>query len=217
MNLPQRLAVLCFLVSQGIILISYVISFQLGHVETCNPFFQGCLNITDAGIQSPEGYWFRGGMIAACALFCVWWAFNHQDLKKQLGKASKLNNASAIVGILGAICLIVATAVLVPERKDINWTVHVAGAVFFFILSFVAQAINTYLLHKTTLKSALSNLSYKGKLYNVVIQGIMIATFLILEFTGGSDLVINAIEWWLAFLIALYFLTGALDWKDKNA
>ena len=217
MNLSQRLAVLCFLVSQGIILISYVISFQLGHVETCNPFFQGCLNITDAGIQSPEGYWFRGGMIAACALFCVWWAINHQHLKVQLGKASKLNNASAIIGILGAICLIVATAVLVPERKDINWTVHVAGAVFFFILSFVAQTIDTYLLHKSGLKTQLSNLSYKGKLYNVIIQGSMIVVFLILELLKEGELIINAIEWWLALLIALYFLTGVLDWKDKEA
>ena len=217
MNLPQRLALLCFLVSQGIILISYVISFQLGHVETCNPFFQGCLNITDAGIQSPEGYWFRGGMISACALFCVWWAFNYQWLKIQLTEASKLNKASAVVGILGAICLIIATAVLVPERKDIDWTIHVAGAVFFFILSFVAQAINTYLLHKSGLKSKLSNFSYKAKLVNVLVQGAMIAVFLVLAILDSGESIVNAIEWWLALLIALYFLTGVLDWKDENA
>jgi len=216
MNLPQRLSVLCFLVSQGIILISYVISFQLGHVETCNPFFQGCLNITDAGIQSPEGYWFRGGMISACALFCVWWAYNHEWIKNQLPTSSKLNHASAIIGIVGAICLIVATAVLIPERKDIDWTVHVAGAIFFFILSFLAQIINTYVLYKSELKSKISDLSYKCKLINVIVQGIMIATFLVLEFSGGSDLIINAIEWWLALLIALYFLTGYWDWKDTD-
>jgi len=217
MNLPQRLALLCFLVSQGIILISYVISFQLGHVETCNPFFQGCLNITDAGIQSPEGFWFRGGMISACALFCVWWAYNHQWIKEQLPSPSNINHASAVIGVLGAICLIIATAVLVPDRKDIDWTIHVAGAVFFFILSFVAQAMNTYVLHKSGLKSQLSSFSYKSKLYNVIIQGIMIAVFLVVEFTKGSEFIINAIEWWLALLIALYFLTGVLDWKDKSA
>ncbi len=44
----------------------------------------------------------------------------------------------------------------------------------------------------------------------------MIATFLVLEFSGGSDLIINAIEWWLALLIALYFLTGYWDWKEAD-
>ncbi len=214
MNLPQKISVLSFVVSQVIIILSYAISVHFGHVESCFPYLQGCLNITDAGIYSPEGYVFRGGMITACAFFIVWWGISHQWLKLQLTDHDKHIKIMSALGVIATIGLIVATAVLIPDRKAIVWTPHVIGAMVFFTVSFAAQALMTYLVYRPEIKSTLSNKSLLAKLIIVAVQGVMIVTFLVLELTDGSEAVRSAIEWWLALLIALYFLTSTWDWKN---
>ncbi len=217
MTLKSLLALTCFILSQGTIAISYLVSLQYMHekVESCNPFIQGCLNITDAGIYSPEGFIFRGGMIAACAFFIMWWAVSFQHINTLLNRTSKLNISSTALGIIGAICLIVATAVLIPPRSVINWDLHTAGAILFFLISFVAQALHCFICYRAEIRHLFLSKSLKAKLINVIIQGLMIATALTLKWldTGGD--IGNAIEWWLALLIALYFLASFWDWQKQ--
>jgi len=213
MNLPQKISILSFVVSQVVIIVSYIISVQYGHVDACFPYIQGCLNITDAGIYSPEGYVFRGGMITACAFFIVWWGISHQWLKLQLDNESNKIRLMSALGVIATIGLIVATAVLIPDRKAIAWTPHVIGAMLFFTVSFAAQSLMTYLVHRPEIKQNMSTKSLISKLVIVAVQGIMIAVFLYLELTDGSESIRSAIEWWLALLIALYFLTATWDWK----
>jgi hypothetical protein len=214
MTLSQKISILSFVVSQVVIVVSYLVGISYGNVESCFPYIQGCLNITDAGIYSPEGYVFRGGMITACAFFIVWWGISHQWLKLQLtGHDTKIRIMSAM-GVIATLGLIVATAVLIPDRKAIAWTPHVIGAMLFFTLSFAAQALMTYLVYRPELKSVITNKSRIAKLIIVKIQALMIFTFLYLELTDGSESIRSAIEWWLALLIALYFLSTAWDWKN---
>ena len=219
MLLNRSIAWICFLLSQGTIAISYLVALQYEHAKvlSCNPFFQGCLNITDAGIYSPEGFIFRGGMIAACAFFIMWWMISHEHIYGLLNRLSKLSLASSGLGIIGAILLIIATAVLVPPRDDINWTVHVAGATLFFLVSFAAQALHIYTLYQADLNLHFSKKSRAVKLGIVIIQAIMIVTALAIDYLDVWGALKNAIEWWLALLIALYFLSSAWDWKTiKN-
>ncbi len=216
MRLPQQLAIICFVLSQGIILLSYSLSVSFDHVESCNPFLQGCLNITDAGIQSPEGFVFRAGMISACSFFIMWWAYQYHWFQTLEIKRPYLNQTSFILGCIGAICLIVATTVLVPERSNINWTVHVLGATLFFLISFVAQAINAFLYYKGPARESISANSFKAKLINVALQALIIIVFLYLKSTDGPDAIGNALEWWWAFLIGLYFTGGYWDWKKSE-
>ena len=218
MLLNRSIAWICFVLSQGTIAISYLVALQYEHakVVSCNPFFQGCLNITDAGIYSPEGFIFRGGMIAACAFFIMWWMISHEHIHKLLTRSSKVSLASSALGGIGAVLLIIATAVLVPPRDDINWTVHVAGATLFFLVSFAAQALHIFRLYKDDLKPHFSKKSLTAKLAIVIIQAIMIVTALTIDYLDVWDALKNAIEWWLALLIALYFLTGIWDWKSTD-
>ncbi len=213
MNLPQKISLLSFVVSQVVIIVSYIISVQYGHVEACLPYLEGCLNITDAGIYSPEGYVFRGGMITACAFFIVWWGISHQWLKLQLTQQNTKIRIMSALGVVASLGLVVATAVLIPDRKAIAWTPHVIGAMVFFSASFAAQLLMTYLLHRPEIKARISNKSLMSKVLIVAVQGVMIATFLYLELSDGSESIRSAIEWWLALLIALYFLTASWDWQ----
>jgi hypothetical protein len=214
MTLPQKISILSFVVSQVVIVVSYLVGISYGNVESCFPYIQGCLNITDAGIYSPEGYVFRGGMITACAFFIVWWGISHQWLKLQLTGHDTRIRIMSTLGVIATLGLIVATAVLIPDRKAIAWTPHVIGAMLFFTLSFAAQALMTYLVYRPELKSVVTSKSRIAKLIIVKIQALMIFTFLYLELTDGSESIRSAIEWWLALLIALYFLSTAWDWKN---
>lgn len=216
MLLNRTVAWICFILSQGTIAISYLVALQYEHTKvlSCNPFFQGCLNITDAGIYSPEGFIFRGGMIAACAFFIMWWMISHEHIHNLLNRTSKLNTTATVLGAIGAILLIIATAVLVPPRDDINWTVHVAGATLFFLVTFAAQAVHIFRLYQADLKPHFSKQSLTAKLVIVLVQALMIITALTIDYLDVWDALKNAIEWWLALLIALYFLTSAWDWKN---
>lgn len=215
MSLKPLLALACLIISQGTILISYAIALQFDHpkVESCNPFLQGCLNITDAGIYSPEGYVFRGGMISACVFFIMWWTVSFKALNVK--SKSWLNPASSVLGVIGALLLIMATAVLIPPRDTINWDVHVAGAILFFIVTFLAQALHLVLCTRKEIKSSLSAKSLKIKWATVVIQGVMIAVALTFKALDSGDDIVNAIEWWLALLIAVYFYSAYFDWQDQ--
>ena len=217
MILTRSIALLSFLVSQVTIAISYYVALQYDHpkVESCNPFFGGCLNITDAGIYSPEGFIFRGGMIAACAFFIMWWIASFERISIVVNKITILNSLSTLAGIVGAICLIVATAVLIPPRDVINWDLHVAGAVLFFLVTFFAQLLHCSMYHFSNIKETLSKASWITKVTTVLTQGIMILIVLNKDSIPHGEEVGNAIEWWLALLIAIYFLTGFWDWKEQ--
>ncbi|MFY0700245.1 MAG: hypothetical protein JXR04_05450 [Bermanella sp.] len=216
MSLKSLLALACLFLSQGSIIISYLIALQFDHpkVESCNPFFQGCLNITDAGIYSPEGYIFRGGMISACAFFIMWWFVSHQHFKP-LGSAF-LNKVSCALGVIGALLLIMATAVLIPPRDAINWDVHVAGAILFFLVTFLAQALHLVLCLQKEIKATLTRISLNIKWATVITQGIMIIIALTLKALDSGDEIVNAIEWWLALLIGVYFYSAFYDWQTSK-
>jgi len=216
MSLKSLLALACLFLSQGSIIISYLIALQFDHpkVESCNPFFQGCLNITDAGIYSPEGYVFRGGMISACAFFIMWWFVSHQHFKP-LGCVF-LNKVSCALGVIGALLLIMATAVLIPPRDAINWDVHVAGAILFFLVTFLAQALHLVLCLQKEIKATLTRISLNIKWATVITQGIMIIIALMLKALDSGDEIVNAIEWWLALLIGVYFYSAFYDWQTSK-
>lgn len=216
MSLKSLLALACLFLSQGSIIISYLIALQFDHpkVESCNPFFQGCLNITDAGIYSPGGYVFRGGMISACAFFIMWWFVNYQHFKP-LGCVF-LNKVSCALGVIGALLLIMATAVLIPPRDAINWDVHVAGAILFFLVTFLAQALHLVLCLQKEIKATLTRISLNIKWATVITQGIMIIIALTLKAFDSGDEIVNAIEWWLALLIGVYFYSAFYDWQTSK-
>ena len=216
MSLPRLLALTCLALSQGVIIISYLIAIQYDHpkVETCNPYFQGCLKITDAGIFSPEGYVFRGGMIAACAFFIMWWMTNFNVLSQRLKASSIYLKASTGLGVIGAISLIISTALLIPPRGAIDWKLHVICATSFFLIMFFAQLIDLIIHLKGKNQLVIEKRSMLLKKAAVGIQAIMIVTFLALEAMDKGDDIRNAIEWWLALLVAVYFATTYWDWKD---
>ena len=206
----------CFFVSQITILLSYAIAVSLQHpaVLSCNPFISGCLNITDAGIYDPEGFVFRGGMISACVFFMLWWALNHQWFEEQ-GVSSIANKLLTALGMFSSFCLIVSTVTLYPPRDAIDWDLHVPAAILFFLLTFAAQAIHLG-LYLLLFKQRPSGIDLRLKWFSVVLQGVLIAVALTLKALDAGENIGNAIEWWLALFVAVYYLSNYWNWRSAK-
>lgn len=206
----------CFFVSQLTILVSYLIAAHLQHpmVLSCNPFIDGCLNITDAGIYDPEGFIFRGGMITACVLFIIWWLLNHQWFSEQ-GVSPTLNKILTTTGVVGSFSLIVSTVTLYPPRTAIDWDLHVPAAILFFLITFIAQAAHL-MLYKTQFTGKQPTYGLRLKWISVVLQGLLIAIALGLKALDTGENIGNAIEWWLALLVAMYYLSTHWSWRSAK-
>ncbi|WP_221795838.1 Frag1/DRAM/Sfk1 family protein [Oceanobacter mangrovi] len=211
MSFGRHIALLSFLLSMGTIAITYWVAAIQGTAEICNPFLDGCTDITHTGMKGDAGFIFRGGMIAACVYFVIWWLLMSVWLQPVAGKISR--GFMSFFGILAAVGLAVGTAVLLPEKSATNWPVHVRGANLFFQGMLVALTINYVLIFKGRrnglvvpsfwFKTALMVLLW---LQFVVFAGVTIGV----EMNHGKRL----IEWWATLFIGCYFLTSWWDWKN---
>ena len=50
----------------------------------------------------------------------------------------------------------------------------------------------------------------------VITQGVMIAIALTLKAMESGDEIVNAIEWWLALFIGVYFYSAYFDWQTSK-
>lgn len=211
MSFGQFIALISFILSMGTIAVTYWVGTHAGTAELCNPFFDGCTDITHTGMKGDAGFIFRGGMIAACAFFIVWW----QVMRVWLAAHSNriVLSAMQFFGVLAALGLLAGTAVLLPEKTDTHWGVHVRGANLFFQGMLFALSINYVLIFRAR-RQGLSVPSFWAK------SALMAALWgMFLMFAGvtvGVDMSHGKriIEWWATLFIGCYFLTAWWDWKN---
>ena len=134
MSFGQLIALASFILSMGTIAVTYWVGTSQGTAELCNPFIDGCTDITHTGMKGDAGFIFRGGMIAACAMFLIWWQVCRIWLNAYVITAGKkiALNTMHFFGVLAAVGLLAGTAVLLPEKSATHWGVHVRGANLFF-------------------------------------------------------------------------------------
>lgn len=211
MSFGQFIALISFALSMGTIVVTYWVGTHAGTAELCNPFFDGCTDITHTGMKGDAGFIFRGGMIAACAFFIVWW----QVMRVWLSDFSHRYalNAMQFFGVLAALGLLAGTAVLLPEKADTRWDVHVRGANLFFQGMLFALTINYVLIFRARRKG-LQVPSFVAKSLLMAALWIMFVGFA--GVTVGVDMSHGKriIEWWATLFIGVYFLTSYWDWKN---
>jgi len=210
MSFGQSIALLSFILSMGTIAVTYWVAAMQGTAEICNPFIDGCTDITHTGMKGDGGFIFRGGMIAATAFFVVWWQVMRSWLQPYSGKTAL--NFMQFFGVLAAVGLLVGTAVLLPEKDSTRWGVHVRGANLFFQGMLIALTINFVLIFKAR-KKGLEVPSFIAK---SIVMGIL--WFMFVAFAGvtvGIEMSHGKriIEWWATLFIGIYFLTAFWDWK----
>ncbi|WP_419812163.1 hypothetical protein [Bacterioplanoides sp.] len=211
MSFGQVTALLSFILSMGTIAVTYWIGTTQGTAELCNPFIDGCTDITHTGMKGDGGFIFRGGMIAATVFFMIWWQLMRSWLQPYSGKVAL--NFMQFFGTLAAVGLLVGTAVLLPEKDATRWGVHVRGANLFFQGMLIALTINFVLIVKAR-KQGLSVPSFRCKTALMAILWFMFIAFagvtVGIEMSHGKRI----IEWWATLFIGCYFLTSFWDWKS---
>lgn len=211
MSFGQQIALLCFVLSMGTIAVTYGVAIDQGTAEVCNPFIDGCTDITHTGMKGDGGFIFRGGMIAACAFFVVWWQIMAVWLRPY-GRGLALK-AMQFFGVLAAVGLLVGTAVLVPEKDATRWGVHVRGANLFFQGMLVALTIN-YVLIRLARRQGLQVPSFAFKtVLMLLLWGLFIGFAGVtvgVEMSHGKRL----IEWWATLFIGFYFISAWPDWRS---
>ncbi len=211
MSFGQYVALSSFLLSMGTIAITYAVAIAQGTAPACNPFLVGCTDITHTGMKGDAGFIFRGGMVAACVFFLFWWHVMSAWLKPVSGVISR--RVMVFFGALGAIGLLAGTAVLLPEKADTHWGVHVRGANLFFQGMLIALSINYVLIFKARKQGLMvPSFWFKTTLIGLLwFQFIAFAGVTIgVEMSHGKRI----IEWWATAFIGLYMLSAWWDWKS---
>lgn len=210
MSFGQFIALASFVLSMGTIALTYAVGINEGSAAVCNPFFDGCTDITHTGMKGDAGFIFRGGMIAASAFFVIWWMV----MKVWLAGRNRIAlNVMQFFGVLAALGLLAGTAVLLPEKADTHWGVHVRGANLFFQGMLIALSINYVLIFRAR-KQGLVVPSFVAKSALIAILWGMFVGFagvtVGVEMSHGKRI----IEWWATLFIGCYFLTSWWDWKN---
>lgn len=213
-TLSQRVAAGSFYLSHLTFLTAFLMGVYLGNTPLCIPYLSGCTSITATGIPDPQSYIFRGGLISACALFVFWW-YCMQSWLTLLSPGKPILTVRLMVtaGVISSICLIVATAVIRPDRANLPWQVHSFGAALFFLISILVQTRVTVYLHqlKKTGVNVGTGLAYKKVL--IVAQWLFLILMAFLQILGANDSWKNIVEWWVALLIGLFYLSSHRDWS----
>lgn len=210
MSFGQFIALISCVLSMGTIAVTYWVGTTAGTAVLCNPFLEGCTDITHTGMKGDAGFIFRGGMIAACSFFVIWWQIQRVWLSDYCGRTAL--SFMQFFGVLAAIGLLVGTAVLLPEDADTNWFVHVKGANIFFQGMLIALTISYVLMFKARRKGLVVP-SFRVK---TALMGIL--WFMFIAFAGVTvGIEMNngkrIIEWWATLFIGLYLLSSFWDWK----
>ena len=98
-------------------------------------------------------------------------------------------------GVFSSVCLIVATAVLRPDKDELPWTVHTVGAALFFIVSLAVQTRITYWLKHLAARGVDIGSSLKMKFMLVYAQWFFLAVMVVLQLLESDDRWKNIVEW----------------------
>lgn len=207
----RLIALACFIFTAGTISLSYYLAIQQGHAPVCNPFIEGCTDITHTGMKGSAGMLFRAGMIIGCVFIAHWWFCMNIWLKPHASVV--MRRLMLFFGILSVAGLIMGTAVIMTTHETSLWSLHIRGANLFFQASLLAFIFNyrlVYVRHKKHQKVP----SFKLKTLLFILIMLVVIAFAALgikEYMNKGEIVL---EWWSTSLICLYYLSSFWDWKQ---
>ncbi len=203
--LPLACAVLPFTVTW----IAYALSAQSGHVEPCNPFWDGCTSISRAARHGLSNHIFRAVMLP-CAMLQIlfWWLCRHWLLRQ--GRAAGI--ALPILGLIAGLFLILY-ATFLGSDGDIYRLLRRYGVTVYFAATYLALLLvlarlarpDHDRLYRPLLAVALGMLAL-GITSTVVTA--------IVDDPALKDRWENALEWQLGLWLTAMFVLFSWRWRQ---
>ncbi len=185
--------------------ITYLVSASEGYVPWCVPYWDSCTSISATGRSGTAFFIFKITMIPAAILLMWYWKLAARKLER-LGNTG---NTLLVVGVIGAIFLIVYTIAL-GAVGDIFRLQRRVGIIIFFTFTYLAQLLFTYRVEK----SALADPTRPIQLTicsTVLAIGLLT---LVLDVTlENYDEYEDAFEWIIALLLQCYFIVSHWSWE----
>jgi len=214
---PSLLAGLAAVFPALLFVITYLIAAANGHVAWCLPPAGSCTDITHTGLQPPESFVFRVGMVIVCGLLiAVWklagaWFVLHGDDAEDLGRARRI----AGLGVSGSVALLFSELML-QGSEETAWILHSLGASVYFLTAYLAQVLATIESARLARRQPglVSTRSLSLKRWIVVGQTVVLVTVIVGRLLGIREIGRPA-QWIGSYLMLAYYLSFAMDWRGR--
>lgn len=197
----------------------YLVAANLGHVDWCLPYWDGCTSISKVGRKPPVVMIYRGLMIpAAVTAALLWWWL--ASFFRTVGLATeRFSRWLVVCGVLGSLFLI-QYQVALGEVDRLYRLFRFSGVLFGVGFTFAAQLLVTRLLAtKEWLELGdRRSRSLKAILWSYLVIGIVsqLCKTLMTE-QQYEDRWQDAFEWWFFLMFALWYLLLARQLKPVKA
>lgn len=214
---PARLAGWAAIFPAVLFAVTYLIAAAMGHVAWCLPPAGTCTDITHTGLQPPESFVFRVGMVIVCGLLiAVWklagaWFALHGDTAADLDRARRI----AGLGVTGAVALLFSELML-QGTEETAWILHSLGATVYFLTAYVAQVLATIESGRLARRRPrmIQTRSLNLKRWIVAGQTLILVTVIVGRLLGIREIGRPA-QWIGSYLMLAYYLSFAMDWRGR--
>lgn len=214
---PARMAVLAALVPAILFVLTYVLAAINGHVGWCLPPAGTCTDITHTGLQPPESFVFRVGMVIVCGiLFWVWrLAGAWFSIQADSDGASRRARRIMVLGMTASLALLFSELML-QGSEETAWILHSLGASIYFLCGYAAQVLATIESGRLAQRvpGLIPDRSLRWKRWIVGGQTLILLIVIVGRLLGIREIGRPA-QWIGSYLMLAYYLSFALDWRGR--
>ena len=210
----QHLAWAVFLLPLLAVHGSLAIAIGQGHIEACNPYWDGCTSISRAGRSGDAILLFRATMLPFAALLWLYWWLVLQWLTELRPAAIRRRRAVLTAGCMGGLFLAIYVASLGEQGALAAW-MRRTGINLFFGLTVLAQMLTAQLLAGEAppgIRSARRVLA--GLCAVMLVLGL--ASLPLQHFVVDRPALLNALEWQVSLLLICGLLVPARPWAQQQ-
>lgn len=195
-----------------------LLSVNLGYIDGCNPYIDGCTSISRAGRYGLANHLFKAVMLPYAALLAAYWFACAQWLRTLAERPGAAVRWIPWLGLVSALFLVLYAAFLGTDG-DFYRLMRRYGVFVHFGFNFIAQLLLTGRLAALAGHGALPFPRWIVKA-KVALCALTLA-FGLANVAGGAVLADayafqNAMEWSAALLIATFYLATWLAWRSDG-
>lgn len=184
--------------------VAYTLSVRLGLIESCNPFFDGCVSISRAARHDLPNHLFRALLLPAAALQALCWILCGAWLRTLGVTPTRKLRALPWVGVAAAVFLVLYGTFLGTEGETYRW-MRRYGVVMYFAGTCIAMLIVSDAVRSRAVLALCAALPLLG----------LVSAFgpLFQVSEGQRNALQNSMEWFGGLIFTLFFFAIAWQWR----
>lgn len=206
--LPALAAVLPFVATWT----AFALSVHDGHIEACNPFWDGCTSISRAARHGLGNPVFRAVMLPAATLQIAFWMLCRHWLQQQSTRSA--SSAISLCGIVAGLALILYATFLGTDG-DLYRLLRRYGVTLYFAFTFLALLWTLRALRHTPWPGLQRSLSVIA----LLMLALGVASVATSAFVADAALkyrLENALEWQLGLWLCVMFAAFVAPWRTAR-